>query len=78
MVRHAVKWQSQSARSGHARWEIIMTSAQINALQMLIDHADTYHDECEDAQYSDTDELWCIIKAFAGVSQQIIDTSQEG
>lgn len=49
------------------------TQAQRDALERIVEYSETYHEECETAQYSDTEELWSIIKMFAGASRSIIE-----
>ena len=51
-----------------------LTNAQITTLKLTINYADHYHNECEEANYSDTGELWHIIEMFTGVSIQILDS----
>ncbi len=51
----------------------MITKAQLCALEVQVEYADTYYSECEKAQYSDTEELWSIIKGFAGVCCSILD-----
>lgn len=46
------------------------------ALERTVNYADRYHDECEAAEYSDTSELWAIIKMFSGIACSIIDQSK--
>lgn len=49
------------------------TRDQITALEHAVEYADTYYAECEAAEYSNAEELWSIIKMFAGIATSIID-----
>lgn len=50
-----------------------MTRSQSETLARIVEFADSYHEECEEAQYSDTGELWNIIKMFSGVAASILE-----
>lgn len=53
--------------------ELAGARTQIEALKRTITYASDYLEACEEEEYSDTGELWNIIKMFAGIAASIIE-----
>lgn len=49
------------------------TQQQRDTLERIVDYSERYYSECETAEYSDTEELWNIIKMFTGAARSIIE-----
>ena len=54
-----------------------MDKTQRIFLQMLVDYATETHEEAEEAEYSDTEELWHIIKMFSGAISNLLDHADD-
>lgn len=49
------------------------TQTQRDNLERIVEYSEAYYKEAEAAEYSDTGELWDIIKMFTGAARSIIE-----